>query len=264
MSSPVPPPQKVLLLAYDGMNTLDWAGPLEVLSMATTSSGSPAFEVTIATVSSSPNTTSPLPSVQTAERGIITPHVNIVSRSPDLPQILDEYPTLVVPGGELSTLLTLANDTSGPIIELIRAFAALPPKDARGDDRIILVICTGAFFLPATGILRRPSSAVKQEIQLVTHHLARDALRALVGKPEYTETGSRLEVLDKRFVDAGKLLGTGVGGEGVRLITSGGVSAGMDATLYVVERRAGMECAKGSSDRLETVWRREEGVIASD
>ncbi|EIM91564.1 class I glutamine amidotransferase-like protein [Stereum hirsutum FP-91666 SS1] len=262
MSSAASPLEKVLLLAYDDMNTLDWAGPLEVLSMATTPSGSPVFEVTIATVSSSPNTTSPLPSVQTAERGIITPHVNIASRSPDLPQILEGYSTLVIPGGPVSTLLRLANDTSGPIIELIRAFAALPPKDARGYERIIFTICTGAFHLPATGILRR-SSAAKREIQLVTHWSARDELRGLADK--YTDKGCRVEVLnDKRFVDAGKLLGTGEGGEGVRLVTSGGVSAGMDAALYVTERRAGTECAKGSAKMIETVWRREEGVIASD
>lgn len=261
MSSPTPPPEKVLLLAFGGMNTLDWAGPLEVLFMAKTSSGSQAFEVTTATVSSSPTTASP---IQTAERGIITPHTHIVSPSPDLPQILEAYSTLVVPGGLVSTVLSLARDTS-TIVELIRAFAALPPKDARGRDRIILTICTGSLFLPAAGILRRRSNTVKPEIPIVTHRLAGDALRALVGKPEFTEKGCCAEVLNgKRFVDAGKLLGTGDGGEGVRLITSGGVAAGMDATLYFVERRVGKECAERSAQGIELEWRRDEGVVASD
>lgn len=165
----------------------------------------------------------------------------------------------------MGNLLPLASDPSNPIVQLIRAFASLPPKDSRGCDRILLTICTGSFFLPATGILRRQSRVAKPEVQVTTHWSSIDQLQAFSEEPAYREKGSCAEVLKgERFVDAGKLLGSGEGGDGVKLVTSGGVASGMDATLYVVELRAGRECAERSAKGSEIAWRRDEGLILSD
>lgn len=186
-----------------------------------------------------------------------------MTSSPDLQQVLEGYSTLVVPGGHLSTILPMANDTSNPVVEVIRAFASLPPKDTRGKDRIILTVCTGSLLLPATGILRRHKGG---PVQVTTHWHAIDDLKSLANDPRFTEKGGLAEVLEKIFVDAGpgKLHGTGEGGEGVRLITAGGVASGMDATLYLVEKRAGRDTAEETAKTIEYKWRRDEGVVRDD
>lgn len=250
-------PERILLLTYSGMNTLDWSGPLEVLYTAVSPSDVHFFEITTASVS-------PSPTVQTAERATITPDIHIVSPAPDLSERLERYSTLVVPGGPLPYLLPMANDPQSSIVQLIRAFASLPPKDARGKDRVILTVCTGSFFLPATGILRYPSLE-KADVQIVTHWSKVDQLQELSKDPAFVTEGTCVSVLTgKRFVDAGRLWGSGENGEGVRLITSGGVSCGLDATLYLVERRVGRERAEYAANRLEIGWRRDEGLLASD
>jgi transcriptional regulator GlxA family with amidase domain len=58
-----------------------------------------------------------------------------------------------------------------------------------------------------------------------------------------------------RFVDAG------VSAFGTRIITSGGISSGLDASLHVVEIRTSLEMARRVEDMLEYKWRRDEGVI---
>lgn len=122
----------------------------------------------------------------------------------------------------------------------------------------MLTICSGAFFLPSSGVLRRPSgNEEKKEISLVTWHAGCDQLRSLAETPSFE---CHAEVLaGKRFVDAEILDG------GVRLVTSGGVTCGMDATLYVVERRAGKEATwRCAEEGLEYRWAREEGILGSD
>jgi transcriptional regulator GlxA family with amidase domain len=92
-------------------------------------------------------------------------------------------------------------------------------------------VCTGGMLVSAAGLSRgRPAT---------THHLAHEELR---------EAGS--EVIDARVVDHGDLL------------SAGGVTAGIDLALWLVERSWGTELAEAVArtiehDRRGPVWTRE-------
>ncbi|HYV17143.1 MAG TPA: DJ-1/PfpI family protein [Conexibacter sp.] len=148
--------------------------------------------------------------------------------------------TTLVPDGPLSTRPDLVivpggglNDGSpvGVLGEMRRG--AIPAALARlhGEGVTIASVCTGAMLLGAAGLLAgRPAT---------TNRLALDRLR---------ETGA--EVIDARVVDDGDIL------------TAGGVTAGLDLALWLVERESGAEFAKLLAAGVEyerngEVWRSE-------
>jgi transcriptional regulator GlxA family with amidase domain len=82
-------------------------------------------------------------------------------------------------------------------------------------------VCTGAMLLAAAGITKgRPAT---------THHVAHDELRA---------SGANL-IADARVVDDGNLL------------TCGGVTSGLDLSVWIVERELGPEIAARVSAEME-------------
>jgi transcriptional regulator GlxA family with amidase domain len=96
---------------------------------------------------------------------------------------------------------------------------------------VILSVCTGAFLLAATGLL--------DGLEATTWHGAIDRLRVVAPRT--------VVHADRRFVDNG------------RCITSAGVSAGIDAALYVVSRLIGEETARDTAQYMEYDWRRTAG-----
>jgi len=92
--------------------------------------------------------------------------------------------------------------------------------------RIAAAVCTGAFLLGRAGLL--------DGLQATTHwediaDLQRDFPQARI-------------VADRRWVDAG------------RIVTSGGISAGIDMSLHLVERLAGRELALSTARQMEYRW----------
>lgn len=91
---------------------------------------------------------------------------------------------------------------------------------------ITLTVCTGAFTLAKLGLLDGKSAT--------THWSARPGLR---------RDHPQVKVIDDvRFVDSGNI------------ITSAGVSAGIDGSLYVVERLLGTEAAWTTARYMEYDW----------
>jgi transcriptional regulator GlxA family with amidase domain len=139
---------------------------------------------------------------------------------------LSERPDLViVPGGGL-----LTGRPAGVLAEIERG--AIPAALARlhGAGVVVASVCTGAMLLGAAGLLRgRPAT---------TNRGALDRLR---------DAGA--EAIDARVVDDGDIL------------TAGGVTAGLDLALWLVEREVGAEAAARLARRVEyerqgSVWRR--------
>ena len=62
-------------------------------------------------------------------------------------------------------------------------------------------------------------------------------------------------VIPARFVDPG------VSDDGVHLISSGGISCGMDAALHVVKLLAGEQEAAATAQLLDYSYRKTEGVV---
>ena len=90
----------------------------------------------------------------------------------------------------------------------------------------LLSVCTGAFYIANTGLLNGLSAT--------THHGA---------FPEFRTTFPDVMLIeDKRYVENGKI------------ITAGGISAGIDMSLYVVEQLLGKEKLALTLKEMEWQW----------
>jgi transcriptional regulator GlxA family with amidase domain len=124
---------------------------------------------------------------------------------------------LIVPGGGWAA----RNEQTGAYAEYLRGAlpAAIAERHTRGT--IIASVCTGAMLLARAGILAgRPA---------VTHHTAIEDLRA---------DGAEVHP-DARWIDDGEIL------------TSGGVTSGIDLALHLLERLRGADAAKTAARLLE-------------
>ena len=93
-------------------------------------------------------------------------------------------------------------------------------KQRSAGAQIMLSVCTGAFVLAEAGLLDGSAAT--------THHFGQETLASLY---------PRIKVVrDRRYVDNGKF------------ITAGGVSAGIDAALHVVEKLAGRDVAEWTAN----------------
>jgi transcriptional regulator GlxA family with amidase domain len=123
---------------------------------------------------------------------------------------------LLVPGG-LGTRRELTNDS---MIEWIKKRAA--------DAELVLSVCSGSLLLAKAGLL--------EGLTATTHHGALAELSAISACVTVDDA--------KRFVDNGKV------------ITSGGISAGIDMSLHVVARLLGHDQAAETAHYMEYEWNR--------
>ncbi len=124
---------------------------------------------------------------------------------------------LLVPGG-IGTRKEVDNNA---LIDWIQRTAV--------EAELVLSVCTGALLLGKARLL--------DGLEMTTHHVAYHILREMV------PTGTVHE--GRRFVDTGKI------------ITSAGISAGIDMSLYVVERLLGAEVAAATANHMEYRWLRD-------
>lgn len=92
--------------------------------------------------------------------------------------------------------------------------------------QLVASVCTGAFLLAAAGLL--------DGREATTHHEDIADLRA--GFPAVTVRENR------RWIDTGSI------------VTSAGISAGIDMSLHLVERLAGRELALATAAQMEVDW----------
>jgi transcriptional regulator GlxA family with amidase domain len=91
-----------------------------------------------------------------------------------------------------------------------------------------------------------------------THWLSYEELKKRV-QAAAVKTGQKPgTVVAARFVDSG------VNAEGVHIISSGGVSCGMDASLYVIKLKCGEPAATRVAELIDYAWRKTEGFVVLD
>ncbi len=181
----------VAVLVFDGVQDIDYAGPMEVFGQA----GAKIFTV-----------------AATAGNVRSTFDINM---QPDYD--LDHAPVadfLLIPGGSVDSV------TGNP-----RAMAWV--RQQGSSARALMSVCTGAFILGEAGLLDGLSATT---IAGATQALARRFPKARV-------------VTDRRYVDNG------------RIITTGGLSAGIDGALHLVERELGRLRAEDVARGIEYEWR---------
>jgi transcriptional regulator GlxA family with amidase domain len=180
------------IVIFDGSEDLDAFGPLAVLAMA-------GYQVALVTVGE------PGPTV--SDHGTVVVPARRISEAPDL---------VVVPGGGW-----LDRAEKGAWAEAQKGDLPDALAKASSAGSLLTSVCTGAFLIAATGLLRgRPA---------VTNAAALDELAA---------TGVHV-VRDARVVDDGDI------------ITSGGLTAGLDLALWLIERHQGAARAREIGRQLE-------------
>lgn len=234
MPSP-PPPIPVLLLAFPGFNTLDLNGPLEILGNAALPPHT--FSITIAAASD----------LTTAyENVILKRHISLAQAR----ATLEDYDILIQPGGGPGTIKP-AEPQFADLLDIISTFAKLPPS-VRLDagERVIMSICTGALFLGYAGVF--------DGLRATTHFLALQDLQDLCNgyvKRTPGAKGTTVVPDPKQPTDAVRWVDAGLNESENRVISSGGISCGLDATLYLVELKLGREMAVGVAQMMEYAWR---------
>ena len=197
---------RVLILAFDGVEALDFAGPFEVFTTATRMqqridpAAPPLFEVL--SVADVPDTRHPVQA--RAGLRLLVDHA-----------LADAPPcdVLVIPGGVVDAPLASA---------ATRRWIAKQSATAQ----ITASVCTGAFLLAASGVVAN---------EAVTTHWEDTA--------ELRTAYPALQVLeDRRWVDLG------------RVVTSAGISAGIDMSLHLVERLGGRALAERTARQMDFTW----------
>jgi len=172
----------------------------------------------------------------------VTPHVDTdqnltLSRHIPISEAyanLSDYDVLVIPGGGSLGVLNGKTEPLG----LIAAFAGLKKRED-GRTRYILSVCTGSLFLGEAGVLHGLSAT--------THEWYYERLRAVCASKRNTK------VLEERFVV------NKTDEKGLRIVTSGGVSCGLDSALWLIDQVAGKESMEKSKVRIQYASR--EGVV---
>lgn len=220
---------KVGVLLFQGADILDFAGPMEVLSHVSHNRdpNQPDRMFTLETIAKGPT-------IRSASGSCLAVQAD-KSLEIALKEI-HEYDILVVPGGTPSVIQPLV-DGNGSEIDFIRRFAALslPPSQK---PRILFSVCTGALLVGAAGILGG--------MTVTTHHRAVDELRGICDR--FNAHGSS-NVVHKRYIDGGLLKGGAV-----QLLTAGGISSGLDASLHLVRQLTDPDMAAFVSRVMEYDW----------
>jgi len=196
---------RVLILAFDGVEALDFAGPFEVFTTASRVSqrlnpGTEApFEVASVALASAGQ-----PVQARAGLRLLADHDLADSPTADL---------LIVPGGVVDAPMA-----SPATLRWIAKCAA--------GAQLVASVCTGVFLLAKSGVLTQ---------EAVTTHWEDIA--------DLSEQFPLLDVREgERWIDSG------------RVVSSAGISAGIDMSLYLVERLAGRALAERTARQMDYAW----------
>lgn len=221
---------RVALLMFDGVDVLDFAGPLEVFSHASFSvesgHGPPVFDVEFIAQSEVISTTTKLRVLRDISIEEATAKV-------------ESYDILLVPGGPPDVIVPLYKSDS-PELDFIRLFGNMPQLPEK-KQRTIFSVCTGSLLLGSAGLLA--------DLQATSHHMFLNELREackLGGTPG-------TNVVCARYIDSGRRE------TGLRIICAGGVSSGLDAACHLISTEFSEEQALLVAKLAEYDWRR--GIV---
>ena len=215
-------PFKVAVYLYPQADLLDFSGPVEIYSCRP-KEGPALFEVT------SFAHHDPVESGSSAL--VYKPNATFQ----EVKANVEDYDILVIPGAAFDVISAFSKSKEGDELnELLRHFVGSKPRKETG-KRVLQSVCTGSVLLAASGILAGRT--------ITTHHLGLDMLKQVADDAAGGQ--SNVNVVTKRWVDAGTT------DAGVRIVNAGGVSSGIDTTLWVMEQVAGKDVADWAAEIAE-------------
>jgi transcriptional regulator GlxA family with amidase domain len=204
----------------------------------------------------------------------------------DATDSLDDFDVLVVVGGNSDEIVKAKAEP----ISLIKAWADLQKKDP-SKERTLFSVCTGALFLAVAGVLQGLAATTHPDYYTRFELLAQEAARngggigTDVQEERYVVNNARFDLGDdldenpfvftKRVDNTGRRKSIARKGSdafkaarrreslvkrstmplsGLRVITSGGVTAGMDAALYLVAALVSIESAQEVAGVMQFTW----------
>jgi transcriptional regulator GlxA family with amidase domain len=196
---------RVLILAFDGVEALDFAGPFEVFTTASRVSqrlnpgSEPPFEVASVALAAASR-----PVQARAGLRLVADHDLAINPTADL---------LIVPGGVVDAPMA-----SPATLRWIAECAA--------GAQVVASVCTGVFLLAKSGVVTR---------EAVTTHWE-----------DIADLREQFPVLDvregQRWIDSG------------RIVSSAGISAGIDMSLHLAERLASRALAERTARQMDYAW----------
>ncbi|KAK4134274.1 class I glutamine amidotransferase-like protein [Trichocladium antarcticum] len=272
-------PIEVLFALHPNFDLMDFAGPLEVLTTALHEAQDPAskaFEITIA--GGEPQVLS--------EQGVM---IGSQATWKEAQERLDDFDVLVILGGGSEAIL---KEKAQPL-DLITAYSELQKKDP-SRERTLLSICTGSLFLAKQGILSGLSATTHPDyittLEILCSRVVIEGLGDHTDVQEdarYVVNNLRFEIGDedenpyiRRKSDASRRPSNARKGSmsfkgasrresiarraamrlgGLRVITAGGVAAGIDASLYLVSVLVSEESANEVARIMQVTWTK--GVV---
>ncbi|KAF3062338.1 hypothetical protein GL218_04107 [Daldinia childiae] len=269
-------PIQVLFALQDKFDLLDFVGTLEVLDWARhdkNDENTKAFDCTIVAAE---------PKVLSQQGVIIGAQINFKEAH----ERLDDFDILIVVGSVDSSAILKEHSEPIPIIE---AFAELQRKDYTR-ERTLMSVCTGSLFLAEAGILAGLSATTHTDyltkFEIVCSNAAQRDLQErtdVVEDARYVVNNLRFDLGDedenpyiRRKSDAGRRPSVARKGSvsykgsngrresiarraamrlgGLRVITAGGISAGIDAALYLVSILVDEDTANEVARFMQHEW----------
>lgn len=208
---------------------------------------------------------------------------------------LDEFGVVIVPGGGTEPILK----ANAEPLNLIKKFAELQENDP-SKERTLMSVCTGSLFLAQAGVLQGLSATTHPDyytkLETLCQIASRDdsGIRTDVMEERYVVNNARFDlgekwednpfILDKKPDGKQRKASIRKGSEsyklslrreslakrmnmplgGLRVITSGGVVAGMDASLYLVAALVSYESALEVARITQFTWQKGVTVDAID
>ena len=222
---------RVGVLLFEGADILDYAGPIETLGNADYNSdftNNPNPVMSIETIARSNSNHDAV--LSTGNGNLFVKPTKTIAETLVVEE-LATYDVLVVPGGAPDVIQRVGQSEDQLEIKLIQSFVKL--KSER--ERYLMSVCTGSLLLAGAGVLKG--------LRATTHHMAFGILEGM-GQGDGGDQDKIEVVKGQRVVDAGVR-------DGVRILTAGGVSSGLDSSLYLIGLIAGKEVADYGARMME-------------
>lgn len=209
------PPWRVAILAFDGVEALDFAGPFEVF---TTASRMHRRTLSPDTAAMTPDVFEVFSVSAAGAKGTVTARAGLRLLSDHGFDDAPQAGVLIVPGGVVDQSMASPATLTWIASQARSAY-------------VTASVCTGAFLLAASGVIGGGD-------KVTTHWEDIADLRAA-----FPALNPPLAVVEgMRWVDNGKV------------VSSAGISAGIDMSLHLVERLAGRALAERTALQMDFGW----------